>query len=223
MLSEQSVPPQPVVTMDDGETGMSWNPVEGAVEYEVFRNGVAVQKTRETAFRFSETGYAEYQVRAWSSEGPSLLSRPMVVKSVKISIEAEGTSRGQTTFAGFSGNGYLTYQTGKNPAVSWKVTVPEPGRWELRARYANGNGPINTNNRCGIRTLLVNGNPVGVIVFPQRGDGDWTNWGESSGLILDLKAGQTTFTLTEDPWNRNMNGQVNDFLLDRWEWVRVDR
>lgn len=221
MMQEITIPPQPVVTMDDGGTGMSWKPVGEAKEYEIFRNGVSVHKTRETAFRFTGTGYAEYQVRAISAGGPSLLSRPVLVKPVILAIEAEGSGRGQTSVAGFSGNGYLFYQTGNNPAVTWKVTIPETGRWELRARYANGNGPVNTNNRCGIRTLRVNGNPVGVVVFPQRGDGDWTNWGESSGLILDLKAGQTTFTLTEDPWNRNMNGQINDFLLDRWEWVRV--
>ena len=43
------------------------------------------------------------------------------------------------------------------------VSTPSP------LRYANGNGPVNTENKAAIRTLCVDGDRKGVLVMPQRG------------------------------------------------------
>ncbi|MFN4217004.1 MAG: hypothetical protein ACK4HQ_06365, partial [Brevinematales bacterium] len=87
----------------------------------------------------------------------------------------------------------------------------------IRFRYANGNGPINTDNRCGIRTLLVDNKEAGVIVFPQRGT--WTEWGYSSYLLVSLPKGKHTLTLVKHPLDDNMNGKINQAALDTIELI----
>ena len=82
-------------------------------------------------------------------------------------------------------------------------------------RYANGNGPINTNNKCAIRTLRNGqGAQLGTIVLPQRGVEEWSNWGFTNAVRVHLPKGTTTLTLAYEPANTNMNGAVNQAMLD---------
>jgi len=81
-------------------------------------------------------------------------------------------------------------------------------------RYANGSGPINTDNKCAVRTLFIDGKQVAAVVMPQRGKDDWSNWGYSSGSIVSLSKGRHTFELRFEPQNENMSPAVNRVILD---------
>src|SRR2546430_11951577 len=50
-----------------------------------------------------------------------------------------------------------------------RVEVPADGVYAIDLRYANGNGPVNTEDKVAVRTLLVDGATTGVVVMPQRG------------------------------------------------------
>jgi hypothetical protein len=102
-----------------------------------------------------------------------------------------------------------------NDTLRFVLQVPTAGTYHLSFRYANGKGPGNSDNKCGVRTLWVNGKQAATYVFPQRGTNEWSNWGISNVEAITLKAGENELKLQFDPWNENMNGTVNDFILDQ--------
>jgi hypothetical protein len=89
-------------------------------------------------------------------------------------------------------------------------------------RYANGSGPVNTDNKAAIRTLRVNGDRIGPIVMPQRGPDLWDDWGYSNPQRVALAAGTHTVTLVFTDSNRNMNGTVNAANLDHVRLTRLE-
>ena len=100
------------------------------------------------------------------------------------------------------------------------VTVPESGEYFISLRYANGNGPVNTENRCAIRTVSVDGKRTGIVVMPQRGRGNWSDWGWSNSVAVDLTKGTHTVTISFTPDNENMNIETNHALIDRIRLVK---
>lgn len=103
----------------------------------------------------------------------------------------------------------------ENILISIPIEVAQPGAYALDWRYANGNGPINTDNKCATRVLCVDGEPQGVSVFPHRGNGEWQNWGWSNPVVLNLSVGRHMVTLEFSPEVENMNLYVNQALLDQ--------
>ena len=101
------------------------------------------------------------------------------------------------------------------------IDVPTDGNYAIDWCYANGNGPTNTENKCAIRTLFIDNNRLGAQVFPQRGSGEWSNWGFSNALQVSLKAGRHTLRLEFMPENENMNIEVNQAMLDYVRLVKI--
>ncbi len=134
-------------------------------------------------------------------------------KIVEIESFAPGT---MFPYTNFSGNGYVEISTEKNRTIECKVDVEEAGNYFLSVRYSNGSGPWNTDNKCAIRSLTVNGAYSGVLVFPQRGKDEWSDWGFSNSRAVSLRKGVNTLTLTFEEWNNNMNVTVNSAMLDYW-------
>ena len=93
--------------------------------------------------------------------------------------------------------------------------VPEAGLYALDFSYANGNGLINTENKCAIRTLRSSaGALLGTVVLPQRGTGEWSNSGLTNPIMVRLEKGKNTLRLALEPANTNMNIVVNQAMLD---------
>ena len=105
--------------------------------------------------------------------------------------------------------------------VDFHVQVKEAGTYAVDFRYSNGSGPINTDNKCAIRGLVVNGKGAGAIVIPQRGKDEWSNWGYSSRLLMQLAPGTYEMQLRFDPADENMNGTVNRAMLDHLRLVQI--
>jgi hypothetical protein len=181
-------------------------------------NGVRWKSTSGTSIEnIDQSQPAEYQVMAADSTGTgSFLSNPVniVPASLKTVIEAEDFNlRGENEIAGFSGKGYVPFTMKSSKDLVIRVNADE-GRYVLRSRYANGTGPVNTDNNCGIRSLYVNGIFAGSLIFPQRGKDEWSNWGLTNTEWVTLKQGENTLTIRYEDFNRNMDGEINDFLLD---------
>jgi hypothetical protein len=223
-VTDYTAPDTPALSLS-GDS-LSWNPVGGAGEYRVYRNGRLAAATGECSFiTGGKDEPAEYQVMALDSNGvESFLSNPVTVMPVNREVVAEAedfNKRGERATAGFTGSGYVRM---KGPGDGeLEVTIAcEAGRYALTMRYANGTGPVNTDNNCAIRSVYVNGDYAGVAVFPQRGKDEWADWGLTFPCWIDLKDGINTITVRYDSFNRNMDGQINEFLLDRISLTRFD-
>jgi hypothetical protein len=213
-------PPTPEVEREGGQ--LRWRSV-GAAAYAVYRNGQRVTVTTDTSFTVHETAtIEEYQVQAVGKDGlTSFLSAPVRVvanEAVEI-VQPSGDLEHQ--YEDHTGPGYVTLSQARTAPVTMTLEVDEPGTYVLDARYANGAGPVNTDNKAAIRTLLVDGERAGTFIFPQRGDGAWSDWGYTNALLIRLDPGPHTLTLALRPSDENMNRAVNRALLDHLRVARL--
>jgi len=223
-LVENRFAPETPASLQLQGAELSWQPAAGAVRYRVYRDGRPLTSTTSPRLRLAPaTGFAEYQVLSVDAGGlESFLSEPVRREPagtvVMAPLPAQGLEREHT---GFSGAGYLTLTEERNTSVAIPVHVPRAGVYAIDARYANGSGPINTEDKAAVRTLLVDGRRLGVLVLPQRGPDRWDDWGYSTMLRAQLAAGDHVLTIRYEPLNRNMNGRINRALLDHLRLTRL--
>ena len=182
-----SAPLTPIAWLEGTE--LHWNPIEYIGEYIVLKDGHEIARTHATTFDASEPG--EYQVIGVSGEGVE-------------SFASEPRSTRKATDVDFSPK-----DLDKKTRLDIPVEVDEDGDYFISVRYANGNGPVNTENKCAVRTLSVDKKRAGTIVMPQRGSGNWDDLGWSNSVKTHLKAGKHTVTLDFRPEDENMNLTTN--------------
>lgn len=221
LVSELVAPEAPVLKIN--ETRLEWNPVKNAVLYKVYHNGQFYQETKETHYDITDGLQGEFQVATMdNNQTESFLSNPVMSVSGEniMIIEAEQFGNvSSKTSQGYSGAGFIEINE-KDKPFTFEVNAKNEGKYLLEFRYANGNGPINTDNKCGIRSLYCNGTFIGAAIFPQRGSDEWSNWGASNPLPLILIKGINKFELRFDSYNKNMNGEINNFLIDNIKLIR---
>jgi hypothetical protein len=209
-------PESPVVTLD-GQT-LSWRAVPRAAQYLVLRNGKTMKVVTATQFQLPSSDVAEYQVISIDKTGTlSFASEPIIPASHPsiITLQAESVvTKSDKPYKGFAGGGFVMINTTQNTQLDFTVSVPSDGNYAIDFRYANGNGPVNTENKCGLRSLIVNDEFIEAVVFPQRGTGEWSEWGYSNSVVLKLKGGVNKISLRYEPFNENMNGAVNEAAID---------
>ena len=212
--------PAPVARYEKPE--ITWQPVSNAVGYKILLNGNLLKSTTETSLSVKPGAYSEYQVIAFDKDNlESFASEPVtVVNGIHVQIlQAEDyAEKSGHPYKGFTGEGFTEINKTANKVVNFKVKVATDGLYAIDFRYANGNGPINTENKCAIRTLSVNGNPINAVVFPQRGKEEWSNWGFSNALLASLLKGENTVSISFEDENENMNGDINQAMID---YVRI--
>ena len=222
-VADRVAPEMPAVAFANGH--LRWPAVEGADEYLVLKNGQLATTIHETGYAVPAEGFAAWQVVAVDDAGrESFASEPL-----ELGREAAGgqqvqleTVAGKSSlpYQGYSGKGFIETTATKNTALTIPVMVAEAGLYALDFRYANGNGPINTNNKCAVRTLRRGSELLGTVVLPQRGVEEWSNWGFSNSVLVHLEKGTTRLQLAYEPANQNMNIEVNQAMLD---YLRVRR
>ena len=192
---------------------ISWNKIPGASYYLLYINGDLPLKTQELNAIIDSGVSGEYKVSAVDSLGwESFTSEPLMFVPVKNLITIDLKENGKP---------YSEISTSVNKNLHLKAVTDTDGKYLFRLRYANGNGPWNTDNKCAIRTLLFNGAVTGTLVFPQRGVDLWNDWGWSNSYTLDLRKGINTIDIVFEEWNNNMNLIENKALLDYAELVRL--
>lgn len=206
-----------------------WNPIEYINHYIIVRDGKRIAKTYTTSFDASTPGV--YQVIGVSDDGiESFASEPRSnIEPVIVEMPGESVSLCSTEIAyapvnpvsGFHGEGFIEVDHNSTP-IDVTVDVEKDGEYAVSLVYANGNGPIFTENKCAVRTLLVDGTPAGSIVMPQRGQGNWTDWGRSSIVKVPLTVGRHVLTIDFRPENENMNIATNHAIIDRIELVKIE-
>ncbi len=202
---------------------LSWQAVPGAVRYVVHRNGSAVATTTRTAMTVAlADSLNEYQVLAINAAGDeSFLSEPVRVVAARATMLIKPTGPYEREHGGHTGSGYLRLTTGANTRVVLPIRIVRAGVYAIDVRYANGNGPVNTEDKVAVRTLLVNGDTTGVFVLPQRGVDRWSDWGWSNVLLVRLTPGDHHLTIAYTRHDENMNRHENTALLDQLRIARV--
>jgi hypothetical protein len=223
MQPDYTAPETPSVIYEKGR--LSWLPIAGAVSYRVIKNGHDIAKITSPAYKIIENGYAEYQVAAIDAKSiSSFNSEPLAVtpqSSVAVTEAETVADMSQLPYQGFSGRGFVEISKEKNTMLNFPVTVKADGIYAIDFRYANGNGPINTENKCALRTLTADGDFAGTVVFPQRGKGEWSAWGFSNSVKRKLTKGKHTLSLQFKDANENMNRAVNQAMIDYLRIIKL--
>jgi hypothetical protein len=206
-------PDTPEVRIEQNQ--LVWTAVPGASIYQVYRDGKPWQQIKGTVFPIGISlvkSAPEYQVEAIAENGiPSFMSAPIVDESHETVLSAwfdkdhhpvelmrETTVEAQTT-----------------------ITVIEGGIYELQIHYANGSGPITTDNQCGLRSLYIDQQFSGVIVMPQRGSEQWDDWALSNRIQHLFKPGKHTIELRMEKKDNNMNFIHNRVQVDEVEARKI--
>lgn len=196
---------------------LKWNKIAGASFYKLIINGKNVKTAAENYYAIKEKGYNEYSViTVDSSNVESFAAEPFNVygnSPVKI-VDIKSNDKG------FSEKSFLKISKIINTAINIPISVDEDGLYSIDVKYANGNGPINTENKCAIRLFKIDAKKVGTFVFPQRGTNDWNNWGYSNPVQIFFKKGKHIASICFDDFNDNMNGEINEALLS---YIRITK
>lgn len=198
-----------------------------SLAYQVFINGVFEQQIQTDTYNlYDAPGFTAINFVPVSDERLLGFSpRPyffLPAGSERI-LEAEDFATPGTDFIADKAKArrFVELTTDRNTSVTFKINVTAAGDWWADLRYANGSGPINTDSKCAIRSLIVNGERAGAIVMPQRGIGEWLSTGYSNMLPVSLKAGENTLTVEYiTPSDINMNGEVNTALIDHMRLIK---
>jgi hypothetical protein len=218
-----TAPETPVLTYANGM--LSWQEAKGAVSYRVVKNGKVIATTKGLSKSVDPNAYAEYQVIAADAKNvASFASEPaqvIPVASLLVTEAEDVTAKSDLSYSGFTGKGFVEISKTMNTAVNIPVRIDRDGSYAIDFRYANGNGPINTENKCAIRTLYVDGHFAGTIVLPQRGKEEWSNWGYTNLIRVKLTKGDHRLSLQLKKANENMNIDINQAMIDNIRLIRL--
>ncbi len=198
---------------------IKWPGIDGEITYEIFKDGKSLFQQKETSFNVKPEAFGIYQVRTLDASGTgSFLSEPLGCYSNEATLRVEAemfAPKASYSYKGFNGNGFVEIAVNINRVLAFEVNVVKPGTYALSFLYANGNGPINTENKCAMRSLYVNDAFKGALVFPQRGTNEWSAWGETNSFAVTLAPGKQKINLRMEDWNENMNGEINQAMIDQ--------
>jgi hypothetical protein len=215
--------PAPDAVYENGK--LKWSAISGAKSFKIIKKGKLLSTTKANDISIQDGAYAEYQVIAVDNKGiESFASEPIAVvrKKYKQVYEAEEyVEKADYPYQGFSGKGFSEISLSRNKIVTIPVTVSKDGLYAVDFRYANGNGPTNTENKCAIRTLEMDGKRIGTSLFPQRGKEEWSNWGYSNSIKVHLSKGRHIISLIYEESNENMNEVVNQAMIDQVRLIQI--
>ena len=220
------MPSTPIVDWVSQDLAVVKNYKQG-LTYDVYHNGVYQEAvaTNEVALKTMDcfTMIDIVPVDADKLGGFTMQPLEYVPDGAMTIIQAEKVAVPGTKYIadGKKARRFVETTITKNTKLMFNVTVAEGGTYFVDVRYANGSGPINTENKCAIRTLVANGERAGALVMPQRGIGEWLSTGFSNRIAVNLNAGENKLSIEYlTPENINMNGDVNTALID---YIRIIR
>lgn len=210
------------------ENLLSWQSIEYIDHYIVLRDGREISRTTSTEIIANSPGV--YQVIGVASDGTqSFASEPLSnlpYFSVEMPEESTNMYSSEISYQpragvlGYRGEGFLELDHQTKP-ISFSIEVADKGLYAIDLTYANGNGPVNTENKCAMRTILIDGKRAGVVVMPHRGVGNWSDWGRTNAVLAHLDDGKHVVTIEFLPENENMNISTNHALIDRATITRL--
>ena len=222
-LVSNAYSPDTPVCIRNGDT-LNWEGCAGAKSYRVICNGKPVCETKDTFYEMREEG--EYQVVSLGANGfESFASEPINhVHGNLLTVSLAGLGKTETSpYSQYEGKGYLPLSFKDNNEVSILVSIGEEGTYAIDFLYANANGPVNTENKCAIRTLWDGGERLGALVLPQCGDNAFDIWKYTPPIIVVLEKGTHVFRVTFEDENINMNIDTNSAAISKMRLIRLNK
>ncbi len=193
---------------------LSWNKVKNAKQYIVLKNGKLLTTQSENWLQIKSTTNDSYQVITADSVGNNSFASAPILPTFQATVyPLRGKSFVFDAFKNENLTEFIVSTKALNSELKFDIQIPNTGKYALKVRYANGNGPINTDSRCALRTVYVDNAESGIFVFPQRGTGEWQNTGFSNIISTQLQKGNHQVTLKFNPFNENMKGDANEVRL----------
>ena len=216
--SEPIIAPRtPVLTYKDHQ--LNWTVIDEADHYKVYQNGELLLKTQDTYMsevQFNEP--VEFMIQAVDSMGnSSFYSKPLKLftSSYQKFLEAED-------FLIHRKKNYVEFNKKDNRIYYFQVKAPRIGTYTISFLYANGNGPIDAEDKCCTRSFWLNSGYLGSIVFPQRGKNNWNDYGYTNSFTVDLKRGNNFFKISYEDFNKNMNEKIDKIRIDKIRLLRKE-
>lgn len=201
-----TAPDNTVATLTE-DSVLEWLPVAGAAEYVVYRNGKEFARTPADSVSVALDQSGEYTVVAVDAEGISGFMSEPIMKFEEREVVV--------------GYREMVLNNSKGTQTVFNVKVNDPGLYAIDFEYSNGNGTIDTYNKCAVRTLYIDGERADVAVFPQRGD-SWEDAGWSNTAKVYLSEGRHTVQLKYEHENVNMNILVDEAVLHCIRLIKID-
>ncbi len=201
---------------------LKWQAVKGAKAYRIYKNGAFLESSTQTELEAEDLNYVSYTVSAVDEAGKEgFRSEPIVFAKESKIIEIEDyASSSNLPYSNYSGKGFVAISNQENKVINISFEVEKAGAYVLDLHYSNGSGRWNTNNKCAIRSLSLNGEYQGAVVLPQRGKDEWSEWGFSNSIGVALKAGTNVVKIHFEDWNNNMDVDINKAMLDYLRIIR---
>lgn len=205
-------PEMPSLSYSNGN--LSWTPKSG-LTYKLW-TGKEYIDVSGGSYNVDTSVYGCYSLMAVSSDGVcSELSKPVVVSPNRIKVEAENGS----ATSGCISNGYVIDNRSKSANLTLNVNITKKGKYQLSGIYNNSGDPT-SGVSCAIRSVYVDGNDMGALVFPEVSSSRKNQ--TSTHLTLDLDEGAHSVKIFYDTANwydRNMsitknNVEYNYFNFD---------
>ncbi len=160
------------------------------------------------SYTVDKTVYGCYSLMAVSKDGIcSELSKPFVVTPTRVKIEAEN---GTVSDSSLISSGYVIDKRSKSANLTLSVNIPKKGRYQLSGIY-NNSGDATSGISCAIRSVYVDGEDKGSLVFPEVSSTKKNQ--TSTHLSLDLEKGTHTVKIfydTANSYDRNMSISQNN-------------
>ena len=184
----------------------------------ILKNGEIIKTTEEEQIEVNLDEWAEYKLSALGKDGiESFTSEPIMTltkKRVKQIQFERFTKPSDLPYTDYTGTGFIEVSNDINRELNLTFQASKTGLHRIDFRYANGSGPWNTDNKCALRSLYINDEYIGAMVFPQRGKDEWSDWGYSNAYSVYLKKGNNKAKIIFEESNINMNVDVNTAVLD---------
>jgi len=209
-------PSTPVLVIE--KNMLVWDKQNKVKQYDLFENGKFLQSSTDTFYIMpSNTSYfKEYQVKAVGENGTeSFLSNPIdfYAENNHLKLEMETYANQQKDIIVSKGNVKSLLISKKiNTNIEIPITITEAGLYSFSFKYSNGNGSLTDDNKCAIRSIYIDDDYKGCIVFPQTAG--WYKWSTSSLLKTRLTKGEHKFILKFDTINENMDMNINEAQID---------
>jgi hypothetical protein len=221
LVENKFSPETPNIVME--EDVLTWEEIPSVKEYKIIVNGKNYSTQTTNRFKIGDNKkIAEVSVVAVDSSGyESFMSKPIVISDDLQNLIKPDNGNTLTEIKGYIGSGYIQTTQLANNNITFDIEVADNGIYAVDFRYANGNGPINTDNACAIRTLYLDDKFTAPVVLPQRGDKVWDDWGYSNSVLIKIDKGNHKLSLRYDPINMNMNVTKNEALIDAMRIIQL--
>jgi hypothetical protein len=193
---------------------------EAGATFDVYRDGVRVAEDATSPWTDTATTTACYTVLAklvheslpsapqcWWGDGASRIQ----------TVEAAGFSAVGGEWSENHGRGHFQDWGEPGHTLSFEITAQHTGTHLIQAVYGNGAGGFSTGVTAAVKWVSVAraGSTVGegALVMPHLAD--WSRWGDSGFVPVELEAGQTYTVTIEDGFNMSYLAHYESYIGGR--------